>query len=138
MEAIKIIILFVAPLLLNSSCEYESINTQSIDLCQDLFELEIQESCTFTPARKTVDRFKDAKGFYETVHLSSTWTAITIRPEQLSDKLPTRVVVPCNLPSFNFKEGQELIFSGNLKETFPTENVVGALIEITSLKIRCN
>ncbi|GJM29150.1 MAG: hypothetical protein DHS20C17_17850 [Cyclobacteriaceae bacterium] len=135
METIKVILLTIlTPLLISSGCEEDS--GESIE-CKDLFELEIQESCTFNPERNTVDTFIEANGIYETVQLTSTKTVSVIRPESKTDNMPTDVVVPCNFPSFNFKEGQELVFSGNLMETFPTENVIGAQLELTSLKIKC-
>ena len=132
------ILLTVALLVLGSACENESIDSQSPDSCQDYFELEIQESCTFAPSRRTIEVFKDAKGFIEIVELTSTKSVTIIRPDFKSNKIPTRVVVPCNFLSYNFKEGQELIFSGNLKETFATENIIGSPIELTGLKIRCS
>ena len=133
--------MILTPLLVSLGCEGESIDDQWIDSCHDLFELEIQESCTFPPDWKIVDRFKNAKGFYETVHLTSTRSVVTIRPEQLNDKISTGVVVPCNLPSNNFKENQEVIFSGNLIEMYPGENItinfIGPPLELTSIKIKC-
>lgn len=136
METIKIILLIVAPVIISSSCENESI-----DSCQDFIELEIQDSCTLPPERTTVDRLKDAIGFFETVHLTSTRSVVIIRPEQLNDKISTGVVVPCNLPSNNLKEGQQVIFSGNLIEMYPGGNIninfIGPPLELTSLKINC-
>lgn len=124
-----------------TSCEYESIDSQAIDSCQGLGKLEIQDSCTLPLDRTTVDRFKNAVGFLETVHLTSTKSVVTIRPEQLNDKISTGVVVPCNLPSFNFEKGQEVIFSGNLIELYPGGNIninfIGPPLELTSIKIRC-
>ncbi len=142
METNKIVtLLFFTSLFIGAGCEDESTDTGSIDSCQDFFELEIDESCDFPPDW-TIDHIANARGIYEMVHLSSTRSLVTIRPELSNDNIPTCRVVLCNDLSNNFKEGQEIIFSGNLIELYRGSNInvniIGPPLELTSIKIRCD
>ncbi len=132
MERIKLIpFLFFTTMFIVSGCEEEPA------LCDDSFELVIQQTCTFSRNRQTVERIENARGFVELFDVGSM-DLVTIRPINLSDNIPTGVAVPCNLPSFKFVEGQEVIFSGNVKEIFPTENIVGPHLELKSLCVCMN
>ncbi len=136
MGIFKITLFTISPLLFAFSCTNESEDANL--LSNQFLEIEITTSCTFNPERKTVDSYDNEKGVIETVELTATKIVVTIRPERKSSKMISDITVPCNLPNYNFKKDHEVIFSGALKETFPTENIIGLSLELTSLKLRAD
>ncbi|HSN60094.1 MAG TPA: hypothetical protein VLR49_04115 [Ferruginibacter sp.] len=96
----------------NKETNVASIETTLID--QDCY-----------PDRKTVSRIDNMEG--EIFLIDNVNFGIRYQENQMS-------LLPCNLPDALQAEGKKIIFSGDIKETNPTELWAGEPFVITKLK----
>lgn len=127
-------ILLAAP-----ACQDEVANPAS----GGYWEIELDDS-TCPPSldddRKTVDTYDNEPGEIRVMQLSHGSPTTVIAPERISQYMISDVIAICNMPVPDriekLKDGDKILFSGELKESYPTENILGNPFKLTALKVK--
>ena len=88
--------------------------------------------------RRTMDTYRNEQGELQLLEVGFDEWQMVLAPERMSKYMYSGVVQVCNLPdtlaSSQF-DGRKVIFSGILKEIYPTENMPGGFFRLTSIQV---
>ena len=133
-------LLFIAtPLLLMSpSCDDDVATAQISD---EYVDIPLTESVcdSLVEKRKTVDRYEDEAGGVQVIEDGAGVRWAFIAPDRMSKYMYTGTIQACNLPdslALTLTERDRIIFSGILKEVYPTENMPGNPFKLSSLRVK--
>ena len=126
-------ILLAAP-----ACQDEVANSAS----GDYWEIELNDS-TCPPSldedRKTLVFYKNEPGEIRIMQFSHGPQKV-IAPERIGQYMISDIVQTCNYPvpegMEKLNDGDKIYFSGELKEAYPTENILGNFFKLTMLKVK--
>lgn len=126
---IKTVFVFMILLI---SCSDSDNSLVSIDLqsttddCQTIDE----------EGRKVVATFTEEEGTILSPGDLACRNSFTIKGGPDVEGRTAELLIPCNLPESARKNGQKVIFSGQLYESFELENVCAQKILLTTLKLK--
>ena len=126
-------------LIMSHSCDDDTASVSQIN--EEYMEIPVTEEvcATFIEDRRTVDTYKGEPGEIRVLQ-HSDGPQLVIAPERISPYMSTEVIQVCNIPVPDtlqyFNDGDKIIFSGILKEIYPTENMPGNHFVLTSIRIR--
>jgi hypothetical protein len=109
-------------LFLNAGCKKGTNETP--------MEAKLSSECTYDD-RNTVEMLDDAQGVVTLLREPNTYAILHGNP---SDNTSFGLLLPCNLPAAFRKDKLKVIFSGELKETYATEYLLGRPLKLTKLK----
>ena len=124
-------------LLATPACQDEVANAQRSDRSFQEIPVSDDDCDPWVEERKTVDIYENERGVLKQLPIGRNDSQLFLAPERLG-KSVTDVVQVCNWPDSilsKLSEGDEVLFSGELKEVYPTENVIGNPFKLTILKL---
>lgn len=126
-------------MLVTSACQDEVASSQQDDhFYQEIF-ISGDDCNPWVEERKTVDFYTNERGIMKELLVSRNGSQLFLAPERLGKLMYSDVVQVCNWPGSilsKLSEGEEIIFSGELKEVYPTENMPGNPFKLTALKVK--
>lgn len=106
--------ILLAIILLASACKNEEVASELASI-----------SCDYD-SRKTVEMIKNVEAIIE---ITQNFTFINHKNDD------SKRYIACNLPS-DIKNGQNIVFSAEVKEIYPNERWAGTPIKLTSLTLK--
>ncbi len=120
-------------------CSEDVSDAQQIDENYANISLSEADCDPLIEKRKTVDRYKNEQGELQLVEVGMDEWQVVIVPKRFSKYMYSGTFQVCNLPDTLTDEAsnkREVIFSGLLKEVYPTENMLGSPFKLTSIKVK--
>ena len=123
-------------LLATPACQDEVANAQRSDRSFQEIPVSDDDCDPWVEERKTVDIYENERGVMKQL---LSINQLFLAPERMSKYMYSDVVQVCNWPDSilsELSEGDEIMFSGELKEVYPTENMPGNPFKLTALKVK--
>jgi hypothetical protein len=127
-------ILLAAP-----ACQDEVANAQRSDHFFQEIPVSDDDCSPWVEERNTVDTYKNERGVLKQLPIGRNDSQLFLAPERMSKYMYSDLIQVCNWPDSilsELSEGDEIMFSGELKEVYPTENMPGNPFKLTGLKVK--
>lgn len=136
MKTYHITLLAAFILLAAPACQDEVANAQRSDHSFQEIAVSDDDCHPWVEERKTVDVYENERGVMKQL---LSINQLFLAPERMSKYMYSDVVQVCNWPDSilsELSEGDTIVFSGELKEVYPTENMPGNPFKLTRLKVK--
>ena len=125
---------------LTFSCEDRSVSS-SARISAEFVSVPVSQTVCDSSVenRATVYTYEDDRGELRVINVGRDEWIIVIAPERTGNQMFSGTIQVCNLPDTLMNrsfDGAEVIFSGIVKEVYPTENMPGNISVVSSVFVR--